>query len=528
MADRLTLRLRLQTKIILLMVLIVVTVAVAFTYLDLKLSERALDEDLRGRALIFAEELAAAVGDRTELGNATLLQGIISRVMEARRNIRQIDILVAERNRLRLVASSRPERPVSLTRKAQRAIIRGQAASELVQGPAGRGWEVVAPIRLGGQVVGATAVVFSLRRFDETAAHARWQSLMLSATTVLVILVLMTLFLRRTVERPLRRLMEGMRRVQAGDLTTQIEPQTTDELGELACHFNRMIASVREGHEQNRQLVERIQRLNEELQEKVEAATSELAARNAELHRTNQALFSIQRRVSQADRLALAGRLAATFAHEIGTPLHSLAGHLELLEKELSDGAVPHQRDRLGIVRSQIDRIVEAVNGLLSLSRPQEARLEALDLNRVVRETGALIQPALAARQISLQMELSSVPLPVYGDVHRLEQVFLNLMTNAVDAMQEGGRLIARTSGVDATVVATVEDTGVGIAPEDLRRIFNPFFTTKEIGRGTGLGLFVCEQILKEHQGKISVESEPGKGTRVIVSLPRREGASAG
>jgi signal transduction histidine kinase len=281
-----------------------------------------------------------------------------------------------------------------------------------------------------------------------------------------------------------------------------------DEIGQLAEHLNRMLS--------------RIENFNTELGRKIEEATSELARRNKELRQIYEELFETQKNLARSERLAVAGQLAASLAHEIGTPLNSISGHVQLLARRKTWD--PASERRLQIIEKQIDNIVRTVKQLLSWSRKFDLRIEALDLRHVLDETVLLSSPALQARKIRVQTDYSRECPPIYGDAGYLQQVFLNLINNSMDAMAHGGQLSLRVrypaNGDEPEVAVEVADTGAGINAETLAHIFDPMFTTKRIGTGAGLGLAICDQIIRQHAGTIQVASELERGTRFTIVLP--------
>jgi two-component system NtrC family sensor kinase len=298
-----------------------------------------------------------------------------------------------------------------------------------------------------------------------------------------------------------------MEAAESGQLHLRAQLGSRDEIGLLGAHLNRML--------------QRIEDFNTELSRRVEEATAELARRNEELRRINQELFETQKNLARSERLAVAGQLAASLAHEIGTPLNSISGHVQLLARRATgDEAVSR---RLQVIEKQIENIVRTVKQLLSWTHGLDLHLEPLDLHHLLEETALLSSPALQRRKIRVRMELGECP-PIYGDAGYLQQVFLNLINNSMDAMSGGGELtlcLRHPANSDSREVAVeFSDTGQGMAAETLARIFEPMFTTKRMGTGAGLGLAICDQIVRQHAGTIQVESEPGRGTRFTVVLP--------
>jgi PAS domain S-box-containing protein len=233
--------------------------------------------------------------------------------------------------------------------------------------------------------------------------------------------------------------------------------------------------------------------------------------------RTAEELAETDRRAREAERLASIGMLAAGLAHDIGTPMNVILGYAEMLGDSLSE---ERDRERVRIISEQVRRVTDLVRVLMNLARPHEASREPVALAKLLEDSLAFYREKLRARAIDVRRSFEEAP-DVLADEGRLQQVFLNLLVNAADAMPTGGSLdvsLARCG--DDRVEVRIRDTGGGI-PEDLQaRLFEPFFTTKVEGRGTGLGLLVSKGIVVDHGGTIDVASEVGKGTEFRIVLP--------
>jgi two-component system, NtrC family, sensor kinase len=231
----------------------------------------------------------------------------------------------------------------------------------------------------------------------------------------------------------------------------------------------------------------------------------------------------LEEKVAQADRLSSIGILAAGVAHEVNTPLAVISSYAQMLAKQLQSD--PGQSKILQKITSQTFRASEIINSLLSFSRTSSREFERIDLNQTLRDTVTLLEPQLRTAGVEVETGLDPEAAPVWGNAGKLQQVFLNLVLNARDAMPQGGRLTVRTAvgeAEDGEPLAQVEvsDTGSGIAPEHLKRIYDPFFTTKGPKHGTGLGLAVSYGIIQEHSGTMNVQSELGRGTTFRIDLP--------
>lgn len=501
--------LTIRGKLVLFSLLILIVVSFGFTLLHLRLARAAVEEDLRQRAILFAREIAVTIGDRRELESGVLLERQIRQIMDVRQSVLQLDVLAFTRDGMRVVATSHPHTRLPFTRRDADQVRHGRVVSRLIERGDQRYWEVAAPITLEDGVAGGVSVRFSLGRADALAERIRLAALGATAASVLIMALLMSAAVHVVMNRPLRRFLEAIRRIQAGDTTVVVDVRTRDELGLLARHFNEMIVRIRD--------------FNEELQNRVKEATHELEVRYREVERLNELLFAMQRRLSHAERLALSGRIMAEVAHEVGTPLHSVAGHLELLRQDLPAGLLTEDvRRRLGIIESQVTRVTEIIARLLDLTRRPAGEPTLVNVDEIVRDCTELVRPGVTAAGLTLELTSEAPAPPVRGDASQLQQVVLNLLTNAIDATPTGGsiRVATRRRGGQADVEIVVTDTGRGIPADRTAQIFEPFFSTKEPGHGTGLGLFITAQIVREHGGRIEIDSAEGRGATFRVFLP--------
>jgi signal transduction histidine kinase len=255
-------------------------------------------------------------------------------------------------------------------------------------------------------------------------------------------------------------------------------------------------------------------------EEELEYLNRELAKAGSQLERRfeqqSETLRETSARAEVAEELASIATIAAGLAHEIGTPMGVIQGHAEMLESYVGDDA---GRVRLRIIQEQIERIAGIMRNLLDMARPQDRSHARVDLRQVLVDSAQFLQEKFRRRQVSVKIEAPE-PAHVNGDAGKLQQIFLNLFLNAVDAMPGGGELRLALHARDKSVRVQVADTGRGIEPDVVARIFDPFFTTKEAGRGHGLGLMVTKNILRDHGGRIEVSSRLGEGTQFRLELP--------
>ncbi|ALA57594.1 sensor histidine kinase [Nitrospira moscoviensis] len=274
----------------------------------------------------------------------------------------------------------------------------------------------------------------------------------------------------------------------------------------------------------------------EERKAREEAARAALARQTENLLKANAQLVDIKDQLNRSERLAAVGQLVASVAHEVGTPLHSIAWHVQALSEEPS--VTPDMKKRIAVIDGQLNRVVRIIQDLLSSTRQRKPDPTWLPVDRVVSPAAALLEPAYHAKGVALRVEIDSDVPMVWADAEKIHQVLVNLLTNALAATPEGGEAVIHVAARPATqdeaelgkrsagappatmVTVAVRDTGCGMPAEDLRKAFTPFFTTKAVGTGTGLGLFLSRETVQAHGGHLSIESEVGKGTTVTLSLP--------
>lgn len=274
----------------------------------------------------------------------------------------------------------------------------------------------------------------------------------------------------------------------------------------------------------------------EERKAREEAARAALALETENLLKANTQLVDAKDQLNRSERLAAVGQLVASVAHEVGTPLHSIAWHVQALAEE--PGATPEMKKRVSVIDEQLTRVVRIIQDLLSSTRQRQPEPTWLPVEQVISPAAVLMEPAFHAKEITLTVEIpGDLPL-VWADAEKIHQVLVNLLANALaatpphgavrvsvgaraassDELDRGRRLAQLMSSLVVTVA--VRDTGCGMPEADMQKAFEPFFTTKAVGKGTGLGLFLSRETVLAHGGSLSLESETGRGTTVIVTLP--------
>jgi signal transduction histidine kinase len=264
---------------------------------------------------------------------------------------------------------------------------------------------------------------------------------------------------------------------------------------------------------------EEVQRTNSELLQLTLELEDRVAQRTAEMEAKNEELKLMSQQLWQTAKLATMGELAASIAHELNNPLATVSVLVESLVMQLpSDDP---KREDLQTVEQELERMSSLIVNLLQFSRRSQQQISTLDVRDEIKNTLELVYYHLRNKRVSVEQEFEpDIPM-VHADRQQLRQLFLNLFTNASDAMPQGGTLTIRAnSHLPNQVVIEIIDTGVGIALENLSKVTEPFFTTKPEGKGTGLGLSICRRIVQEHNGSLNIRSEVGRGTTVSIALP--------
>lgn len=319
--------------------------------------------------------------------------------------------------------------------------------------------------------------------------------------------------LMRSVVRPIINLASATEKVAAGDLSVRVKTDTCTEIGTLYEAFNTMTERLQE-HEKRREEFSR------ELERKVEERTSELKASKDSLRKAQDELIRME-------KIATLGQIATSVNHEIKTPLNVLYMNLQLLNKKIksheSSGNdwVKGMLELTSLINKEIIRINEIIEEFVNYARFPLPDIRENDLNKIVRDIAGMIDQKAIGANVSVKMSLDESLGKVPLDDKKMTQALLNLCINAIQAMPEGGDLHLETRREEESIVLKVADTGTGIPPEDLERIFQPFFTKKP--NGTGFGLAIVQRIVEDHGGRIRCESRLGEGTTFIIQLPLKQ-----
>ncbi len=356
------------------------------------------------------------------------------------------------------------------------------------------------------QVLGVLDTNLSLAQADAQLAASSRRMLSYTAAALLIVAMLSWRFVWRVVQKPIQVLKKGTEHLSHGELGYQIEVRSRDEVGDLAESFNCMSMQLNAA--------------NEQILTWAKTLEGRVAEKTRELQNVHDHMLHVE-------KMASMGKMAAVVAHEVNNPLSGILTYAKLLRKWVGSGQAEHEKREeamqcLDLIAAESRRCGDLIKNLLSLSRSAPMNVQAANLHAVIDRCLLLVRHQLELVGIELQLELAEDLPRVFCDPAQIEQVLLALIMNAIDAMPRGGNLWLRTrlNGDKNEIKIEVRDDGAGISADVLPQIFEPFMTTKESGRGVGLGLAISRGIVESHNGRIEVESELGHGTTFTVVLP--------
>ena len=505
----------LEAKLSALVAVVLLLVVGGMAFLANRFTVQAVERELLLTSSGVADTLAAELG--TQMPEPGPLESLLSKLRDVNPEVESVAVYsLSDGGTFFLVGSAGSYVPDDAMLAS--AATGGRQVSQQVSRDGRRQWEIVRPMVSQGKVVGVVTLTSSLRAADLIARQNRRRALWVAPLSVALVVLLLRLVFRLLVHRPLADLQKAMQRAEKGDLSAEAKVFRDDELGGIAGRYNDMLARLRSAAEEREQLLLRLSRFNDELSAQVALATKELQEKNRELRRVNGELYYMQRRLARIERLTVAQQMATRMAHKIGTPLNLISGHIQVLREGRRDEQT--LKEKLLLISSQIEKVTSVVRDMLDETRKPLVEMTTFDLNRLLKQIFALVEPMLAVREVGSQLELSATPANIQGDENQLEEVFLSLLHNSLDAMPDGGKISVETAHVDRRIRVRFTDTGEGISEAALTQLFRPLFTTKEIGKGTGMGLAIAKEIVTAHRGTIDVESAPGHGATFMIELP--------
>lgn len=358
-------------------------------------------------------------------------------------------------------------------------------------------------------VLGVVDIAYSLDEMDQSRKTHAIHVMGMSVGFILIFAIIIGVLLQRLIYVPLKDLESGAKKIASGSFDHDIPVRSDDEFGRVAGSFNHMTHAIHQSRSE-------MQDMLHSLESKVTERTRELLAAKAE--------------VAQGEKLASIGVLASGIAHELNNPLTGVLTFTSLMRKKAPDGS--EDAADLDLVIRETKRCASIIRRLLDFAREKVPVKGFFNLNQVIEDVVRFVERPASLQQIEITSDLDSTLPQIWGDADLMKQVVMNLLVNAQQSIDGPGHMTVASRlrpitasdepGLDASpmVEVSVADTGCGIAPENLMRIFDPFFTSKEVGKGTGLGLSVSYGIVKAHGGKITVDSFVGEGTTFHVFLP--------
>ncbi len=364
------------------------------------------------------------------------------------------------------------------------------------------------------QVLGVLDTNLSLAAADLAVAQHQRRLVVFTIASILMVSLFSAWLIWFTVHKPVRRLTEGTRAVAQGDLDYLLPETSQDEIGSLAVSFNQMTQELKKAQAENRQWTQT-------LEDRVRRKTEELER--------------AYRSLTQSEKMASLGKLAAVVAHEINNPLAGILTYSKLISRMADKGFSNDQRlgeakSYLHIIEGESRRCGSIVKNLLTFARQNPINPQKNDLNAIIERCLLLVGHQMTLQNIELEKRLAADLPALYFDSGQVQQALLAILMNGIEAMPQGGRLVIESTFDPGRRLGSVvvSDEGPGIPPEVLSHIFEPFFTTKEEGQGTGLGLAIALGIIQQHGGNIEVASTAQKGTRFTVLLPEEPPVNIG
>ncbi len=500
----------LTTRLVILLMLALMIITGVYDYFRLVREREQLVERTRDDERIFTETLALAVSRNVRYGRTTAeLQDLLDDIL-ARPGLVAVTIFDPEGRAIAEHVAPEAAAP-SLDDTVRRALTKEEAAAIMLVTASGRVLRYVQPFPWARGRRGAIEVRQSLGDMEREFRVAVWEKIV-SRLVILGLFILSVVALTRwSIARPIRTLIAGAQAVGRGDMGQRIEVARRDEIGQLAEEFNRMATNLQVAHQ--------------------------------EILRQAEERLRLEQEVQQAQRLAAVGLLAAEIAHEIGTPLNIISGRAEVLGRVLPSDHP--ERRHLEVILKQGERISGIIRDLLDYARLRPPTLREEAVVSILGRVADFLLGRCRAKGVRIHLDLAIQLPPILGDAHQLQQLFLNLLMNALDASPQGGVIrvtqgpepvlpvegragILRGKAEAPCLAIHIVDVGGGIPPEQLDQVFQPFFSTKKRGQGTGLGLPIVEEIVRAHRGEVEILSIPESGTEVIVRLPLPPDGAAG
>ncbi|MCM2356697.1 MAG: ATP-binding protein [Geobacteraceae bacterium] len=478
----------LTTRVIVISITLLTVGISAFTFLNLKKEQAQLINSARESTEILLNTIEGSIFNSMRIGNTEDVQTILQMVG---RSHKLIAVRIFHPHGVVLKSSQPAEVGKPVDNEDYQLYVNNQKEGIFAGGPQGETLKMLKPIYNDQpcypchgsktKVIGVLNVNYSLLETRKRMMEATNIFIVSTIAIILFLSAAISLVMLKFVRKPLSQIVENMASVEQGDLSVRMTATGKDEVGRLIVSFNSMV-------------------------DRLDTAKKEL----------DQYHFQ---QMERADRLASVGEMAAGIAHEIKNPLTGIAAAMTIIKEDFPPS--DPRTEIISEVLEQIKRLDKTVNDLLFFGKPSLPEPTCVNVNTILKKTIMFASQHRGGKNVEKRLELQENLPPVYVDPKQIQQVFLNLILNALQAMREGGVLTITSapveSGGETWVRVNIADTGPGIPEEILGKIFTPFFTTK--AQGTGLGLAICYKLISQHGGNIFVESEDGKGTLFTVEL---------
>ena len=465
----------LNTKLVIVMISLLVLSMLALFVLN-QYAQNDLVREIRESSREISKAVQVSIEDITSEDEVSRLSDYL---VEARKKgLNEINIINIEGE---IIDSSDPEK-IGKKRELKNLEKGIHAAPEMGGGFRNfsqKPYEVVVPVIVGDEYWGYVQIKMALDNIRNLQRSNFLQRLIVSSM-IFVVGIILTVFFARRYTKPIHSLVDDFKRVSTGDLSVTVPVKSNDEIGELAAGFNNMVEKLKE-----REVLEK--------------------------------------RLNEAEHLSRVGRLASGIAHEIRNPLNYISLAVDHLKTEIRPDFCEDKEkleELLENIKEEVRRANNMVTNFMNFGRPLQLRCSQVNYTDFLEKILSIVRERFPAQQIILNQQISGALPQLWVDPELFRTCILNFINNAIQAMPDGGVINLGASSEDNMVRLTFEDQGRGIAAEDIDKIFKPYFTTKDAG--IGLGLAITERIISEHGGKIYVESELGKGTTFIVTLPLR------
>lgn len=489
-------------RISLFVALIVTGVITSVAYLQIRAFEGNIDRDLLNAARLGAQSAADNLSIREQPLDPADIRDMLHDLIEAEPLIDAISVIDKDATgQVRVFTSTSTEERAEVVDLAARAIDSKIPSSDR----SATTLTLVLPVPRHATF--AVAVSVGVESLLQARKHGVTLALGFAAPAILLVTILIHLTVRRFVGQPLNAILETMDRTAEGDLGARATIARHDELGALATRLNGML--------------DQLERFNRSLQERIDEATRVLSRRNAELAASQHQLLAARESLAHAERVAALGQVAANVAHQAGTPLNLVSGYVQMV---LDDPRTDERtRARLRTVDVQIQQVTRVLRTMLDHAR-QPSGLEIVAIANIIARAREVAQPRLSRSGIRLQVSVAEGLPAVKADSTQLEMALLNLITNALDAMPNGGNLSITAVGRPNAVRIEIADTGPGLPAEIMSHLFDPWVTTKPAGRGSGLGLAIVRDVVRTHGGTISAHNR--SGAVFVITLPAADAPS--